>query len=174
MKSYVKTLFLGGAVTVLFAALAASGASAAVGVEKVSRHSGAPGDAVTLTLGCGFCYPPCEGPKGERHPKGFERGPCMLGTKEEPPPSFGVFLVPRAKAPALARPYSFLGNATPPPGGNSPESGDPPRYVLRFEIPALAAGDYAFVIRCSVCRKGKKASLISAPSHLWHLRVRAV
>ena len=38
--------------------------------------------------------------------------------------------------------------------------------------PALAAGDYAYVIRCGVCRKGKRASLISAPSRLWRLRVR--
>lgn len=192
MKSYVQTLFLVGAAAVLFAALAAGVASAAVGVEKVSRHSGAPGEVVTLTLGCGFCYPPCEGPKGERHPKGFQRGPCMLGTDEEPPASFGVSLVPRSKAPALTscrrrvpcppttaapprrRPYAFLGPALPPIGGNNPEHGDPPRYLLRFEIPALPAGGYAYVIWCDACAEGERGGLISSPaSRLWRLDIRA-
>ena len=88
-----------GVVAVALCALAVSSASAAVGVEKVSRHGGGPGDEVTLTLGCGFCYPPCEGPKGERHPRGFDHGPCMLDTKKDPPPSFGISVVPLSSAP---------------------------------------------------------------------------
>ena len=173
-------------------AFAAASAQAAVGVEKVSRHGGKPGTPVTLTLGCGFCFPPCVGPKGERHPKGFERGPCMLGTKEDPPASFGVSLVPRSEAPApfecgpnalcspstLApprrAPFTFLGQAVPPPGGNNPESGEPPRYLLDFAIPDLDPGAYAYEIWCDVCAEGKRGSLISAPdSWLWRLAVQA-
>jgi hypothetical protein len=188
--SPMKILLLVATATVLIAAPAPSGAAAAVGVEKVSRLGAAPGETVKLTLGCGFCYPPCEGPKGERHPKGFERGPCMLGTDAEPPVSFGVSLVPRSKAAALVscgrralcppttvapprrHPYSLLGYAVPPPGGNNPESGDPPRYLLRFQTPALPAGDYAYVIWCDACAKGKHGGLIASPaSRLWRLGV---
>jgi hypothetical protein len=173
------------------ALLAAASAIGAVGVEKTSRSAAAPGDRVTVTLACGFCFPPCKGPKGERHPEGFEHGPCMLDTKAEPPASFGVSLVPLAKAPepkpcgpcALCSPqaqapprrapFSFLGLATPPPGGNNPEHGDPPRYPLDFEVPELRPGRYAYVVYCDVCLKGKGGSLIASPgTELWQLRVR--
>ncbi len=180
-----------GVVAVALCALAVSSASAAVGVEKVSRHGGGPGDEVTLTLACGFCFPPCEGPKGERHPRGFDHGPCMLGTKADPPASFGISLVPLSSAPQPRRcgpravcspdsaapprrsPYTFLGLAVPPPGGNNPEHGNPPRYLLHFTIPSLDPGAYAYVIWCDACLGGKRGSLISSPaSHLWRLTVR--
>lgn len=173
-------------------ALTATAARGDVGVEKVSRHGGAPGASVTLTLGCGFCFPPCVGPKGERHPKGFEHGPCMLGTKEDPPAWFGVSLVPRSRAPQLIEcgpnalcapstlapprraPFTYLGRAVPPAGGNDPESGEPPRYELDFTIPDLRPGAYAYEIWCDVCVEGRRSSLISAPdSRLWRLTVRA-
>jgi hypothetical protein len=172
-------------------ALAAASAQAAVGVEKVSRRGGEPGTQVTLTLGCGFCFPPCVGPKGERRPKGFDHGPCMLGTKQDPPASFGISLVPRSRAPQLFEcgpnalcspstlapprraPFRFLGDAVPPPGGNNPESGEPPRYLLDFTIPGLRPGAYAYEIWCDVCAEGKRGSLISVPgSRLWRLAVR--
>jgi hypothetical protein len=171
--------------------LAVTPADAAVGVEKVSRGGGEPGDPVTLTLGCGFCFPPCVGPKGERHPKGFDHGPCMLGTKRDPPASFGISLVSRSRAPQLVEcgtgpictpstlgpphraPYSFLGRAVPPPGGNDPGSGEPPRYLLQFEIPNLQPGSYVYEVWCGACEKGARGSLISAPeSPLWQLQVR--
>lgn len=188
-RQVVAFLAAGTAVAV-FCAFAASSASAAVGVEKVSRHGGEPGTEVTLTLGCGFCYPPCKGPKGHRHPEGFDHGPCMLGTKAEPPASFGISLVPRSKAPTPHQcgpravcspdtaapprkdPYTLLGLAVPPPGGNNPEHGDPPRYLLHFTIPSLPSGDYAYVIWCDACLKGKRGSLLAVPaSRLWRLAV---
>jgi hypothetical protein len=187
----VVALLAAGTALAVFSALAAAGASAAVGVQGVSRHGGEPGTEVTLTLGCGFCYPPCKGPKGDRHPEGFDRGPCMLGTKAEPPASFGVSLVPRSEAPephpcgpravcspetpAPPRrdPYTLLGLAVPPPGGNNPEHGDLPRYLLRFTIPELREGAYAYVIWCDACLGGKRGSLLSDPaSRLWRLAVR--
>ena len=171
--------------------LTAAAAQADVGVEDASRHGGAPGTPVTLTLGCGFCFPPCVGPKGERHPKGFERGPCILGPKEDPPDYFGISLVRRSRAPELFEcgpnalcppstlrppdwaPFTYLGRAVPPPGGNNPETGDPPRYLLDFAIPELRPGTYAYEIWCGACAAGKRGSLISAPdSRLWQLVVR--
>lgn len=186
----VAFLAVSAAVAIL-CALAASSASAAVGIEKVSPHGGEPGDEVTLTLSCGFCFPPCKGPKGHRHPDGFDHGPCMLGTKAEPPRSFGISLVPLSKAPEPRKcgrravcspdtsapprrdPYTFLGLAVPPPGGNNPEHGDLPRYLLHLSIPSLRSGAYAYVIWCDACLEGKRGSLLALPaSRLWLLAVR--
>lgn len=177
--------------------LLADPASGAVGVEAASRHAGPPGAEVRLTLACGFCFPPCKGPKGERHPEGFEKGPCMLGTDRPPPDSFGISLLPQERAvrllaraiacdrrrlrcpkaprPPRGRGYRFLGEAVPPPGGNNPEHGDPPRYLLSFQIPHLPAGEYSYVIWCDVCLDGGAGSLIADPaSPLWRLEVRPV
>jgi hypothetical protein len=171
--------------------LAAATARGSVGVEAASRHGGEPGTSVTLTVGCGFCFPPCVGPKGERHPKGFDNGPCMLDTKKDPPAWFGISLVPQSRAPQLTEcgtgpvctpstlgpphgaPYSFLGRAVPPPGGNDPGSGKPPRYLLHFEIPNLHPGSYVYELWCGECVEGTRGALISAPaSPDWRLEVR--
>lgn len=167
-------------------------ARAAVGIEKASTHHGPPGATVNLTIGCGFCFPPCVGPKGERHPKGFDHGPCMLGTHgKEPPSAFGVSLVRAKEAPQRRTcgeapscmpipvgpphkpPFTFLGLAVPPPGGNNPEGGDPPRYLLTFTVPHLTPGTYTYEIWCGVCVDGRRGALIGAPSSaLWQLVVR--
>ena len=113
MKVVVTALTL---VVVAFCGLA----QADVGVMSTSRQAAAPGDTVKVTLGCGFCFPPCEGPKGERHPAGFDHGPCMLGTHGTPPPeSFGLSLVPLAKAP---KPHRCGPNALCPPTRSGPPS----------------------------------------------------
>jgi hypothetical protein len=175
-----------------FLLILASPARAAVGIEKVSTHHGPPGATIDLTIGCGFCFPPCVGPKGERRPKGFDHGPCMLGTEgKEPPASFGVSLVRSKEAPQRRicgdgplctmtplgpphkPPFSFLGRAVPPPGGNNPEGGDPPRYLLRFTVPDLNPGTYNYEIWCGACVDGPRGALIGAPSSaLWRLVVR--
>lgn len=173
----------------LLALLMAAPAEAAVGVEKTSREAGAPGDAVSVTLGCGFCYPPCKGPRGERQPT-----PCMLGTKgRRPPASFGISLVPIGKMPAPYRcgpkafcapeasapprraPFRYLGQAA-ALNDITQETGrvPVPRYRLDFTIPDLRPGTYTYVIYCEVCAKGTGGSLIANPlSHLWRLAVRA-
>ena len=178
-----------GVASLTAAALLAASAQAALGVVTVSHGDGVPGEQITLTLGCDFCYPPCKGPKGERHPEGFERGPCMFGTHgAEPPPSFGISLVPLEKAPrphrcgpnalcppqASAPPFRYLGLAIPPPQGNNPENGTLPQYLLRFRIPDFAPGLYTYVIYCDVCVKGRGGTLIANPrASLWRLRVNA-
>ncbi len=172
----------------LFAAVAALGAEpagAAVGVEKVSRLAGAPGDPVDLTLACGFCFPPCHGAPGHRNV------PCMLDTKAQPPKEFQISLVPIEKAPKVHRcgpnavcppqprgaprsaPYTYLGRATPPAEDGSSAAGDNvPRYLLHFEVPSLRPGVYTYVIFCDVCVRGERGSLIADPrARKWRLRV---
>jgi hypothetical protein len=115
----------------------------------------------------------------------------MLDTKADPPPSFGISLVatakaprpyrcgprrvcsPQAKAPPRRAPFTYLGEAVPPPGGNNPEDGGMPRYLLRFEVPDLRPGPYTFVIYCDVCLQGRGGALISYPEpREWRFRVR--
>jgi hypothetical protein len=175
----------------LFSATPSAGA--AVGVESVSRHSASPGQAVTLTLGCGFCYPPCEGSPARNTP-------CMLGTKRRPPRRFPISMVPVSSvpepfpcgpraicAPQTTRPprrppFVYLGEAVPPADiEEGREGGGPyiPRYRLRFEMPAVRPGRYAFVIFCEVCVRGEGGSLIAEPANgpwgdsPWSIRVRS-
>lgn len=182
LQRLAATLFAAVLLLLFAALLATAPAQADVGVEKVSRTAGLPGDEVDLTLACGFCFPPCEGAPGHRN------GPCMLGTKGPPPASFPVSLVPVEKAPKLHRcgpnalcppqpsrapsrpPYTFLGEATPP---TEDDGSNIPRYVLHLGIPALRPGVYTYVIFCDVCARGKAGSLIADPAaRQWRLRVR--
>jgi hypothetical protein len=152
-----------------------------VGVEQASRHAARPGEPVALTLGCGFCFPPCKGAPGHRN------GPCMLGTKREPPTAFPISLVPVEKAPephpcgpnALCSPvaqappahgaYTYLGEAL----AEGRKKGGAPRYGLDFTVPDLRPGVYAYVIYCDVCNRGRGGSLIAIPaSRPWRLRIR--
>ena len=163
-------------------------AQADVGVERVSRSAGVPGDAVKLTLGCGFCHPPCRSAMSAR------RGPCMP-SKKAPPASFPVSLVPIEKAPKPHRcgpnalcspqtrrppsryPFTLLGRATPPRHGDGkehPKDDRVPRYLLSFTIPQVRPGVYTFVIYCDACGPGKGGGLIANPrARAWRLRVRA-
>ena len=169
-------------------------AKGAVGVEKLSRSAGQPGERVRLTIACGFCYPPCEGAPGHRN------SPCMLGGRRLPPPgSFPVSLVPVERAydptecggtpgcppthaapptvaaPPRHAPFTLLGEALPPGDIEAiRESGRGyvPRYMLDFEIPARRPGVYAFVIFCDACWPRRGGALISNPAtRLWRLRV---
>ena len=66
----------------------ASPAQADVGVESSSRAAGAPGDPVELTLGCGFCFPPCVGEPGTVTRRATFTAPaCSTATAGRPPPS---------------------------------------------------------------------------------------
>jgi hypothetical protein len=140
-------------------------ASADVGVESTSRSVAEPGQEITLTLGCGFCFPPCHGAPGDRHPL-----PCMLDTKKPPPKYFSILLKPAPGAHGLP-PSTYLGKATPV---STQRKGQIPRYVLVFDVPSVPAGDYTYAIYCGVCRPGKGGSLITAPKDdAWSLRVKS-
>jgi hypothetical protein len=180
---------------VLFSAalLMPRGASADEGITEVSRHVAGPGDQVTATIGCA-CQPPCvRGPDGHLHPEGFKHGPCIGGSKSKPPASFGISLLPEKRAKAINRcahrgcpnpisalppnpyaaPYTYLGSALPPERGNNPESGELPRYLLTFSVPALRPGAYSFVIWCRACLNGHRGRLNVNPNELsWRLVVK--
>jgi hypothetical protein len=145
------------ALTALALLLLAPAASADVGVEQVIPPAASPGDSVLVQLGCGFCFPPCVGPRGERRPKGYAHGPCMLGVKADPPRGFPISLIP---ADGKRSSFHLLGTAVPPPQGNDPASGKPPRYLLRFRVPRLEPGPYTFVVHCAVCNRGWGGSLV--------------
>lgn len=165
-RSAAATLATAGVAAAL-ALAGAPGALADVGVTHVSRSTASAGDRISITLECGFCYPPCVGRFGHRHPAGYPRGTCMLDSGRQPPRGFPISLLPAARTPARRAdepphgpPYLPLGAATPPPGGNDPASGDLPRYTLRFRLPAAHPARYAFVIYCAACRRGAGGSLI--------------
>lgn len=171
----------------------APAAPADVGVERVNRFAGAPGDAVELTIGCGFCYPPCKGPESDGSTA------CMPGVKP-PPPSFPVSLVPLEKVPKVHRcgprkvctpqasappgrpPFTLLGWAKPPQsqasgrrhlgGGFGHGFHELPQYTLDFQIPDLRPGVYSYVIYCAVCQRGQGGSLIAFPERRWRLHIR--
>jgi hypothetical protein len=147
-------------------ALGATPAHAAAGVEAVSTHHGASGARIALTLGCGSCLddPPAS------------LGVSLVRSKEAPqrhPCGDGPICTPTPLAPPHRPPFTFLGRALPPPGGNDPDGGDPPRYRLRFTVPDLTPGTYTYEVWCGVCADGRRGALIGAPnSILWRLVVR--
>jgi hypothetical protein len=178
--------------TVVAVLLLGGSAAADVGIEAVSPAEGAPGDRVTVRVGCGFCYPPCEGPKGERHPPGREHGACIPGTRTEPPDHFPISLLPIGSVPRVLAcqapaacpavktsrlperpPFTYIGAAV--RRTKAPNSGgDIPHYLLRFRIPDLKEGVYAYVLYCGACWQGAGGSLISSPFLSgWRLRVEA-
>ena len=176
------------ALALLAFSLAAQPAGAAVGVERVSRPAASAGETLRVTLGCGFCYPPCEG-------KPARNTPCMLDTDRQPPRGFPLSIVPIGRVPEpfpcgrrmvcspvadrppARAPFTFLGEAIPPPNIEEiRESGRNyvPRYRLEFEVPKRRPGNYAFVIFCDVCLEGEGGSLIAEPRlGRWSFRIRS-
>lgn len=174
------TATIAAAFSFVFLLAIAPHAQADVGVESSSRAAGAPGDPVELTLGCGFCFPPCVGEPGHRHPSGDLQGACMLGTAGRPPPaSFLIWLTPLKHSlkpyvcgreegcePGSSRPphlpsFIYLGRAVPTaPGGD--EGDQIPRYRLVFGVPEARPGRYKYVIFCDACIDGPRGSLIDS------------
>jgi MYXO-CTERM domain-containing protein len=171
-------------------------AQADVGIVKVSPSAGVAGDTVEVTVGCGYCFPPCsETPRAAN-------ATCMPSRRARPPEkySFPILLVPhrvqlaphrcavinhRTKhrveglcAPVSVglprrRPFTYLGRALPASSRDDLEQpGAFPRYRLRFRIPTIEPGLYRLVI-CEGCDRGRRGSLITYPLHRrYSLRVR--
>jgi hypothetical protein len=154
----------------------ASPAAADVGVVSTSRAAGAPGDPVELMLGCGFCFPPCVGEPGHRHPPGDIHGVCMLDGHREPPASLPIWLTPlkHSLKPYLCRPGEGceLGSSRPPhlpsfiylgravtTGAGGEAGHEIPRYRLAFAVPETKPGRYKYVIFCDACVDGPRGSL---------------
>jgi len=162
--------------------LAAAPAPADVGFAGSTARDGEPGDRVAVTVGCGFCFPPCVGEPGDMHPPGSRRGACMPG-KEGPPASFEVWITPvdhsldpyvcgpgewppgepprgpcRGSRPPHLPSFIFLGRAMPQP--RQPDSREIPRYRLDFGVPEARPGLYKYVLFCDACIDGPRGSLV--------------
>ena len=180
----VRHCLLAAGVLVTVLLLAPKPAKADVGIESIKPSVGSPGDTVEVTVGCGFCFPPCsETPRGAK-------GTCMPSRHARPPEkySFPIFLVPieHRLAPHPCRgdalcaptsvgrprgwPFIYLGRALPAFGcGDLERTGAIPRYRLSFAIPAVKPGLYHLVIYSGP--KSQRGSLI-ADAGRWRVRVR--
>jgi hypothetical protein len=156
------------ALVIALTLLAAPAAKADLGVEKASRSGGAPGERISLTIGCGACSA-----IGAEAPASFPISLVPVG-KAPRPQRCGpnALCSPRVRAVPRRSPFTYLGEARLQDG----EEGERPvlRYVLDFTIPKLPAGIYTYVIYCEACVEGKAASLITYPSAkgAWLVRVR--
>jgi hypothetical protein len=157
------------ALIVALGLLAAPAAMADLGVEKVNRTSGKPGESVKLTLGCGAC--------SSARGQGAASFPVSLVAAAEVPVPYrcgpNALCPPRVRAVPKQVPFTYLGEALPPRTDGDTDK-PYPLYVLDFAIPRLPAGTYTYVIYCDLCLKGKWASLITAPTvpRPWRLRIR--
>jgi hypothetical protein len=160
-------LLLGGAVRPV-------GAEADVGIERVSRRAGEPGQQVVLTVACGGCkaasivngpaHPPRDFPvllvPSARVPRS---GPC---------PGDGERCAPSSLGPPRGDPFVLLGKAKPTFRERDLARTPVPRYRLRFRIPEVEPGSYAFVLYCASCYRGPRGSLIAYRQDPgWRLRV---
>jgi hypothetical protein len=135
----------------------AAPAHADVGIETTSRAAGTPGDAVTVTVGCGACM----AIGAPRSPGSFPVSLVPLAKAPKPHPCGPRTLCsPETLRPPSRSPYSFLGQATPLQGSRSSD-GKVSRYRLRFEVPDLRPGVYTYVVFCDMCADGEAGSLIA-------------
>lgn len=150
--------------------LVAGPAHADVGIETTSRSAGAPGNAITVTVGCGACL----AIGSPRSPGSF---PVSLVPLEKAPKPHRcgprTFCSPETLRPPSRFPYSFLGRATPLRDGPRGSDGRVSRYRLRFEVPDLRPGIYTYVVFCDMCTDGEGGSLIAySTERRWRLRIR--
>ncbi|HEX7280323.1 MAG TPA: hypothetical protein VF255_11970 [Solirubrobacterales bacterium] len=163
-----RSLFL-ASLTVALVLLAAPVAMADLGVERVSRATGKPGESVKLTLGCGACSA-----ASAQAPAPFPVS--LVAASEVPVPHRcgpNALCPPRVRAVPRRVPFTYLGEARLRRGDGDADK-PYPLYVLDFAIPTLPAGTYTYVIYCDLCLDGKGGSLIADPtvSPPWRLRIR--
>jgi hypothetical protein len=134
-------------VALLLGLFAAESARGDVGVAGLTPRAGAPGERIEVSIGCGWC------------------ASSSIGGRRRPPAAFPVSLVPVARAPMphpcmggkavcgpfsagppRRRPFSYLGKAKPVFDlDHPPEDSWAANYRLRFQIPRMSPGTYAFV-----------------------------
>jgi len=147
-----------------------STAAADIGVEKVSRLNGAPGQEVRVIVGCGACTHPSRTPASfpislvrvDKVPKPHRCGPRALCS-------------PRVRAVPKHAPFTYLGDAL--LAQDERDSGPIRRYVLEYEIPQLPTGSYTYVIFCDACADGEGGTLIANPNpkpRFWRLGISPV
>jgi hypothetical protein len=153
--------------------------AADIGFGHFSRHEAAPGESVSVSIGCGFCIPRCVGKPGQRHPPGRRDGSCILGGPARRPTGFPVWLTPldhelgpypgpcersAKRCPPGSRPphlpsFTYLGRAG---RASSVEGVEVPRYALRFRLPEVEPGRYKYVLYCGSCYRGPGGVVIDS------------
>ena len=179
----MKTLTASLSALILLLAVAVP-AQADVGFVGSTDRAGAPGDRIEVTIGCGFCFPPCVGEPGDKHAPGDPHGICNPGNHGGPPASFQVWITPvghsldpyicgpgervpgappQGPCRAGSRPphlpsFIHLGRAMPQRRGV--DSKEIPRYRLIFAVPEARPGLYKYVLFCDSCVDGPRGSLV--------------
>ena len=130
----------------------ASTASADIGVVGLNPHFARPGERVDLTVGCGAC------PADTSFPI------SLVPVEKSPRPhpcGENAVCYPTALRPPGEPPFVFLGTTS---GGRALlPTVDPPgsKSDLRFAVPKIDAGRYAFVVFCADCVRGPRGSLLA-------------
>jgi hypothetical protein len=131
--------------------IAASAARGDVGVVSVDPKAAGPGEGVNLTVGCGACSAEASFPVS------------LIPVKSAPRPhpcGENALCNPTAAGPPRDGPFVFLGSTS---GGRPLYSGADrvgSKSDLRFGVPELVPGGYAFVIFCASCVRGPRGSLL--------------
>jgi hypothetical protein len=132
--------------------IAAPAAMADVGVVSVDPKAAGPGEGVNLTVGCGACSAEASFP--------VSLVPVASAPRPHPCGENAICL-PTAAVPPRESPFVFLGSTS---GGRPLYSGADPvgsKSDLRFGVPELAPGRYAFVVFCASCVRGPRGSLLA-------------
>jgi hypothetical protein len=143
--------------------LAAESAQGDVGVAGLTPRAGTPGEPIEVSIGCGWCASSSIGGR-RRPPAAFQVSlvPVARAPKPQPCPASIIARLreklpkaaaeraecsPEAAEPPRRRPFVFLGRARPLfDVDHPPEDPWAANYRLRFHIPKVSPGRYAFVI----------------------------
>lgn len=126
--------------------LLAPEAQADVGVVMVRPQAAAPGQTVDLAIGCGGCLSISVVRGHARPPSRFPVSLVPLGRAPEPRPCGPRSVCSQTRGPRQD-PFIFLGAAKPNfEAEELTQAGALPRYRLRFRVPNVEPGRYAFVI----------------------------
>lgn len=125
----------------------AAPAAADVGVVAVSPTVATPGQPIVLRVGCGFCSRPTSFPISlvpvAQAPRPHA---CRIALGKAKAHKVNALCAPRAESPPHRRPFVYLGRTR---GGRALLPGaDPPgsESRIRFQVPNVQPGRYAFVI----------------------------
>jgi hypothetical protein len=159
------------AVALSIGLLATEPAHGDVGVGGLAPRAGAPGDPVQVSIVCGWCASSSIGGR-RRPPAPFPVSLVPVARAPKPHPCMGGKAVcgPFAAGPPRHRPFAYLGKAKPVFDlDHPPENVWAAKYRLRFRIPRVRPGPYAFVIYLGF--SGDRGGLaVDSTRYLLHVR----
>ena len=131
--------------------IAAPTVTADTGVVSISPHFARPGERVDLMVGCGAC------PADANFPVSLVP---VAKTPRLHPCAENAVCEPTVRQPPRERPFVLLGSASASRA-----------LLLRFSVPDIEPGHYAFVLFCASCVRGPRGSLIADTSPGTVLRI---